>query len=84
MLMLKARRPAYCTLESWAIGVLLEAGAIEECPHHGHRRCRANPERRAEAFDTARRHPFPGCTPEQSIAAIHDVLGNIGDACPEC
>jgi hypothetical protein len=38
------RRPAYRTLEGWALGELIEQQAVSECEHHGHRRDRADPE----------------------------------------
>jgi hypothetical protein len=30
-------RPAYRTLQGWALGVLVEQQAVTECDHHGHR-----------------------------------------------
>ena len=30
-------RPAYRTLQGWALGTLIEQGAVVECEHHGHR-----------------------------------------------
>jgi hypothetical protein len=35
-------RPAYRTLEGWALGVLMEQQAVTECDHHGHRRDRSD------------------------------------------
>ena len=29
-------RPAYRTLQGWALGTLIEQGAVVECEHHGH------------------------------------------------
>ncbi len=84
MLMLKERRPAYRTLEGWAIGVLLEAGAIKECDDHGYMQCRGDAHARERAYDTARESPLPGLSAEDATAALHDVLGAIGDACPDC
>jgi hypothetical protein len=43
-LLLQAGRPAYRTLEGWALGMLIEQGAVEECEHHGHRRDRSDPD----------------------------------------
>jgi hypothetical protein len=37
-LSLQAARPAYRTLQGWALGTLIEQGAVDECEHHGHRR----------------------------------------------
>ena len=46
-----ARRPAYRTLEGWALGVLIEQQA--ECEHHGYRRDRSDP----DAWTRARENP---------------------------
>ena len=37
-------RAAYRTLQGWALGTLIEQGAVVECEHHGHRRDRADPD----------------------------------------
>lgn len=84
MLMLKERRPPYRTIERWAVRVLLEAGAIAECAVHGYVQCQGDPEARADALTTAREHPLDGLSPEDAEAAVHDVLGGIGDCCPDC
>jgi hypothetical protein len=84
MLMMKERRPATRTLEGWASSVLLETGAIRECEEHGWMRDRADPHARDRAFLVARQDPPPGVSPERAMAAIEDVLGSIGDTCPEC
>jgi len=84
MLMTKERRPAIRTLRGWAISALQEAGAIRECEEHGWMQDRADPQARERAFDVARRDPPPGVSPEDAAAEIEDVLGSIGDACPEC
>jgi hypothetical protein len=84
MLMWKDRRPSYRTIEGWAIGILLAAGAVKECPDHGYIQCRGDPDARDRAFTIAREHPMPDCSQADAIAAVHDVLGGIGDACPEC
>jgi hypothetical protein len=31
-------RPAYRSLQGWALGALVEHGAVTESEHHGHRR----------------------------------------------
>ena len=31
-------RPAYRTLEGWAMGTFIEHGAVRECERHGHMR----------------------------------------------
>lgn len=84
MLTMKQRRPVYRSLQGWAIGILLEAGAIKLCDEHGYMQCRGDPHARERACDTARNAPYPGCSVEDALAAVHDVLGSIGDACPDC
>ncbi len=78
------KRPAYRTLAGWALGVLVEQHAITECDHHGHRRSRSDPDAWNRAREEAWRNPFPGANPEACIAAMEDILGSIGDTCPEC
>jgi hypothetical protein len=77
-------RPAYRTLEGWALGVLIEQHAVTECEHHGHRRDRADPDAWNRAREEAWRNPFPGVTPEACTAALDDVMRSIGDTCPDC
>jgi len=84
MLMTKERRPAIRTLRGWAISVLLESGAIRECEEHGWMQDRADPYAREHAFHIARQDPPPGVSPEGAVAEIDDMLGSIGDTCPEC
>jgi hypothetical protein len=84
MLMTKERRLAIRTLRGWAISVLQEAGAIRKCEEHGWMQDRADPHARDRAFDIARRDPPPGMSPKEAVAAVEDVLGSIGDTCPEC
>jgi hypothetical protein len=47
VLMLKEKRPAFRTIEGWAISILLEAGAICECEEHGWMKDRTDPQARA-------------------------------------
>ncbi|WP_035709112.1 hypothetical protein [Bradyrhizobium genomosp. I (2014)] len=84
MLMTKERRPAIRTLRGWAIHVLQEAGAIHECAEHGWARDRADPHAREHALDIARQEPPEGLSPDQAVEEVREVLGSIGDACPEC
>jgi acetyl-CoA acetyltransferase len=84
MLMTKERRPTIRTLRGWAISVLQEAHAIRECEEHGWIQDRADPHARERAFETARRDPPDGVSPDGAIAAVADVLDSIGDSCPEC
>ena len=84
MLMMKERRPAFRTTEGWARSVLLDAGAIRECEEHGWMRDRSDPHAREHALLVARQDPPPGVSPDEAAAAVEDVLGSIGDTCPEC
>jgi hypothetical protein len=84
MLMIKERRPAFRTIEGWAISVLLEAGAIRECEEHGWMRDRADPHARERALLVARQDPPPGISPDEAVTAVRDVLDTIGDTCLEC
>ena len=84
MLTMTERRPAIRTLRGWAISLLNEAGAIRECDEHAWMRDRADPHARERAILLARRDPPPGVSPDQAVEAVADVLGSIGDTCPEC
>ena len=84
MLMMKERRAAIRTLQGWAISVLQEAGAISECEEHAWMVDRGDPDARARALAVARRDLPAGVSPEKAAIAIDDVLGSIGDTCPEC
>lgn len=84
MLMTKERRPAIRTLRGWAISVLQDASAIQECDEHGWMQGRADPHARDRAVDAAAQNPPPGLSPQQAVAEIREVLDSIGDTCPEC
>ncbi|MDI3567600.1 hypothetical protein [Bradyrhizobium sp. Arg816] len=84
MLMTKQKRPAIRTLRGWALAVLQEAGAIQECEEHGWAQDRADPHARECAFDIARQDPPPRISPKAAVAAVATVLEGIGDTCPEC
>jgi len=45
---------------------------------------RADPYARQRAVDIARGNPPFGVFPDEAAAAVEDVLGSIGDTCPEC
>lgn len=77
-------RPAYRTLEGWALGILIEQHAVAECGHHGHRKDRSDPDAWNRAREEARQNPFTGSTPEAGIAAMEDVMASVGDSCPDC
>ncbi|MET0409615.1 MAG: hypothetical protein ABW006_14740 [Hyphomicrobium sp.] len=72
------------TLRGWAISVLDEAGAIRECEEHCWIRDRADPHARKRAFDFARSDPPSGATAAEAVAALDDLLSEMGDVCPEC
>jgi hypothetical protein len=82
--MTKEPRPAFRTLRGWATSVLQEAGAIRECEEHGWMRDRTDPHARERALLVARQDPPLGVSPEQAVAVITEVLGSVGDVCPEC
>ena len=84
MLTTHKRRPATRTLHGWAIEVLQEVGAIRECEEHGWMRERADPHAREHALDIASKDPPPGLSPQAAAEVVADVLGSIGDTCPEC
>jgi hypothetical protein len=84
MLTTKARRPMTRTQRGWAISVLQEAHAIQECEYHGWVRDRADPHARDQAVFIARQHPPPGLSPDAAVLAVWEVLDSIGDTCPEC
>jgi hypothetical protein len=72
------------TLQGWAITVLLDAGAIRECEEHGWMVDRADRHARERALAAAPEDSPPGVSPEEAVAAVENVLGSIGDTCPEC
>ena len=84
MLIVKERRPPVRAVERWAIGVLLESGAIKECAEHGYMQCRGDPHACDRARIIAREEPPQGLDPDAAAAALQKVLFGIGDACPEC
>ena len=77
-------RRAYRSVQGWALGILIEHGAVAECEHHGHRRVRSDPDALDAAREEARLNPFPGTTPVQALAALDKVVRSIGDQCPDC
>jgi hypothetical protein len=79
----RRRRPAIRTLRGWAVSVLQEAGAIQECESTAG--CRTAPIRmRERALDIASRHPPARVSRDEAIAEIEEVLTLIGATCPEC
>lgn len=81
---LQSTRPAYRTLQGWALGTLIEQGAVRECEQHGHYLDRADPDALSRTREEAWRNPFPGVTPDACIAALEDVMRWIGATCPDC
>jgi len=77
-------RSSYRSLQGWALGILIEHGAVTECEHHGHRRDRSDPDAFNAAREEAHLNPFPGTTPAQALAALDEVMRSIGDQCPDC
>ena len=84
MLVTKKPRPTIRSVEGWAVGVLLETGAIRECEEHGWMQDRADPHAWERAIDIAREEPPAGVSPDAAAAEVRDVLNSIGDTCPEC
>jgi hypothetical protein len=80
MLIARERRPAFRTVEGRARGILLEADAIRECETHGWMQYRADPHAGEQALLIAREEPLFGLSPEQTAAAVQDVLDSIGDS----
>jgi hypothetical protein len=77
-------RPNFRTVDRWAIELLLEAGAIHKCEHHGWAKDRTDPHARAEALRVARDEPLAGLSPEEAAVVIRETLASVGDTCPEC
>ena len=82
--MLTRERPDFRTVDIWAMGLLLEAGAIHKCQQHGWAKDRTDPHARAEALRIAREQPLAGLSPQEAAAAVRAVLESVGDTCPEC
>jgi hypothetical protein len=80
----EAIRTPYRTLHGWALGTLIEQHAVSECPDHGHRKSKSDPDAWNQAQEEARHHPFPGASPEECIAEMEKIMGSIGDSCPDC
>lgn len=82
--MLTRERPDFRTLDWWAIGLLLEAGAIHKCDEHGWAKDRGDPHAREEALWLAREAPLAGLSSDEAVAAVREMLDSVGDTCPEC
>ena len=55
------RRPVYRTLQGWALGILIDQGAVVECDYHGHRIDRARGAEPSPGRGLA--EPVPRCQP---------------------
>jgi hypothetical protein len=80
----KNRRPDFRTVDRWAIELLLEAGAIHKCRHHGWAKDRTDPHARVEALRIAQEEPLAGLSPEAAAEVIRETLSSVGDTRPEC
>ena len=81
---IEKRREPYTSLRSWAVGLLLETGAIHECLDHSHLVDATDPDAWHRARQIASNYPFRGASPAEAVAMIEDIMGSIGDTCPEC
>jgi hypothetical protein len=77
-------RTAFRTLHGWALGTLVDQGAVIECADHGHRLDRADPDAWTRAREKAWRNPFPSATSEACIAEMDAIRDGLGDTCPDC
>ena len=77
-------RPDFRAVDRWAIELLLQAGAIHKCEHHGWAKDRTDPHARAEALRLAREEPLAGLSPKEAAAVIQETLASVSDTCPEC
>jgi hypothetical protein len=78
------RREPYRSLRGWAVGLLLETGAIRECLDHSHLCDATDPAAWRRARQMASNYPFKGATPAEAVAMIEDIMRSVGDICPEC
>ena len=76
-------RRAFRTLQGWALGTLIEHGAVVECDDHGYRLDRADPDAWNRAREEAWRNPFPGVTRRPASLRWRGDPA-IGDTCPDC
>jgi hypothetical protein len=81
---IEKRREPFRTLRGWAIGLLLETGAIRECVDHSHLCDATDPDAWRRARQIASSDPFKGASPAEAVAMIEDIMASIGDTCPEC
>ena len=80
-----AGRPAYRTLEGWALGVLMEQHAVTECEHHGHRKDRIGPGCLEPGARGSLAEPVSRAPRRRLVSRLlEDVMRSIGDSCPDC
>jgi hypothetical protein len=82
--MLTREQPDFRTVDGWAIGLLLEAGAIHKCDEHGSAKDRSDPHARQQALRIAHEEPPAGLSSDEAVAVVRAVLDSVGDTCPEC
>ena len=70
-------RPAFRTLHGWALGTLVDHGAVVECGDHGHRLDRGDPDAWNRAREEAWRNPFTGATPHTCIAEMNAIRDGL-------
>lgn len=76
------QRPDFRTMDRWAIGLLLEVGAIHECDQHGWAKDRMDPHAREEARRLAREEPPAGLSPQEAVNAVRQALESGGGRMP--
>ncbi len=84
LMFFRDKRPIYRTLEGWALGLLVEAGAVRRCEQHGWVMDRADPDSWQRAIEIAQEHPPLGVISPAAVAALEEIRSSIGDTCPEC
>jgi hypothetical protein len=81
---IETRREPYRSLRGWAVGLLLETGALRECVDHSQLCDATDPDAWRRARRIASEHSFKGASPAEAIAAVEDIMRSVGDSCPEC
>jgi hypothetical protein len=79
----KIRKP-YHSLEGWALGLLIEEHAVQQCDHHGYMRDNSDPHAWERARRRASTEAFGKNSKAERLGAIEAVMRSIGDTCPEC
>lgn len=71
-------------IERWAIGVLLEAHAIEPCPQCGFKKLKFDRLALQYAHGLAKRKRPRDLSSLKCIEAVDTVLDGLGEQCPAC